>query len=73
MVDSDSEEEGEPMQARRKERKAMQAAAVAPSSLAAMPRAAATASREEPGRAVYGSTMASTAAKLVVQAPPMAR
>ena len=43
MVDSDSKEEGEPMEARRKERKAMQAAAVAvPSSSAAVPRATAT-------------------------------
>ena len=43
VVDSDSEEEGEPMQARRKERKAMQTAATAkPSSLAAAPRTATT-------------------------------
>ena len=40
-LDSDSEEEGEPMEARRKERKAMQAVAVPSSSIAA-PRAAAT-------------------------------
>ena len=40
-VDSDSKEEGEPMEARRKERKAMQAVAVPSSSIAA-PRAAAT-------------------------------
>ena len=43
MVDSDSEEEGETMEARRKERKAMQTAATAtPSSAATAPRAAAT-------------------------------
>ena len=41
-VDSDSEEEGEPMEARRKERKAMQAVAVAPSFSALVLRAAAT-------------------------------
>ena len=42
-VGSDSEEEGEPMEARRKERKATQAvAAVAPSSSIAVLRAAAT-------------------------------
>ena len=42
-LDSDSEEEGEPMEARRKERKATQAmATVMLSSLAAAPRAAGT-------------------------------